>query len=643
MHINKVMDKLSFSNLSIKRKALVYISLSTVILLCGAVAFTQMVLRNQFKNLAQNEIEQKIEMVHKLIDSEIKRLVQISADWGAWDETYRFIQDKNEEYKRNNLIPSSFITLDLKMLIYFDLNKDIVYAGEYNPEKDTIISPDSAICQKVSNVLFNEGLREHLIKGEITIFNNEPLIISAESILTSQHKGPVKGYIVMVRRLNLKPIMELTGLTIDIDYTNEPLLCKLDNKEEHILTMDIKGDSICANHKFYDVLNQKTLSINVSEENKIVRQGNRASFYILCAILLFWFFIFHLSMIGLNHIIIKPLFEISRQLKEIDLNNIEKDIVLPRTGDEIFTLANDINNMLNIIEKQNKAIIESEQKYRDLVENAEVGILVDDINGNVIYYNDKLAKIFGYTIDEFKRLKIEDYIHPDDLKVIREYHRHRIKGEEVPSRYEIKGISKDGKIIILEVNTIILKKDNKMVGTRNYIIDITYRKKLEEKLTTQSITDELTGLFNRRGFSTFAQYQIEVAKKTKKGFYLFYCDLNNMKLLNDKYGHSTGDLMLKETANILKSSFRKSDIIARVGGDEFIVIANEAQPESINVMINRLKANIKKFNESNKHPELSLSIGYAYFDPIDSKTLDDMVKIADRMMYEEKQKFKDKR
>uniref|UniRef100_A0A7C6AG83 Diguanylate cyclase n=1 Tax=candidate division WOR-3 bacterium TaxID=2052148 RepID=A0A7C6AG83_UNCW3 len=638
-----MMNQLSFSNLSIKRKVFTYIFLSTVLFLCGAIIFTRTVLTNQFKTLAQNQIEQKIEMVHKLLESEIERLVQINADWAAWDETYHFIQNRNEEYKRNNLIPASFATLGLKILIYFDLNKNIIYAGEYNPEKELIIYPDTGICQQISNVLFNEGLRKHLIEGEMTILSNEPLIVSAESILTSQHKGPVKGYLVMARRLNLKPIMELTGLTINIDYDDDPFICKLETTQEHILKTDIKNDSITASHKFYDVLNQRMLSVNVSEENKIVRQGNRASFYILCAIIIFGFFIFLLLTIGLNNIIIKPLLGISRQLKEIDLNNIEKDIVLPEARDEIFNLATDINNMLNVIEKQKKEVFESEERYRDLVENAEVGILVDDINGNVIYYNDKLAKIFGYTMDEFKKLKLQDYIHPDYLKIIREYHRSRVRGEDAPSRYEIKGISKDGKIINLEVNTIILKKDDKMVGTRNYIIDITYRKKLEEKLTTQSITDELTGMLNRRGFKTFAEQQIEVAKKTKKGFYLFYCDINNMKILNDKYGHSTGDIMLKETAHILKSSFRKSDIIARVGGDEFIVIANEAQPESIDVMLNRLKTNIEKINESNNHPALSLSIGYAYFDPNDSKMLDDIINIADKMMYEEKQKFKDKR
>ncbi|MEO0156505.1 MAG: diguanylate cyclase, partial [candidate division WOR-3 bacterium] len=262
--------------------------------------------------------------------------------------------------------------------------------------------------------------------------------------------------------------------------------------------------------------------------------------------------------------------------------------------------------------------------------------------GNVVYFNDKLAHIFGYTAEEFRKLKIEDYIHSESLKIIRTYHQQRIKGEEMPKLYEIKGIHKQGYIVNLEVNTLVIKKDGRIAGTRNYIIDITERKKIEEKLSIESMTDELTGLFNRRGFHSLATHQVNLSKKTGKGFYIFYCDLNNMKQLNDRFGHNTGDIMLKQVANLLKNSFRKSDIISRVGGDEFVVLASEAQPESIDVMLNRLRTNIEKFNETKQYPHISLSIGYAYFNPNDSKTLDDIINIADKMMYEEKLKFKQK-
>ncbi|MEO0123286.1 MAG: diguanylate cyclase [candidate division WOR-3 bacterium] len=620
-----------------------YLFISVLILLIAVIVFSRIILQKQFQNIAYEQIDDKAEMVHKLIEAEIQRLVQINKDWGAWDETYLYVQGRNPVYKEKNLIPSSFVTLDIRFIIYYDLNISIIYAGEYEPEPDSIREPDNELLNKFAQIIRNEQLRNYLITGVCTIINNEPYLISAESILTSQHKGPLVGWLLMARRLDLNPIMHLTGISIDIRYDDSATLCALSNaKEQHITSKWTEKDRICASHKFYDVISQKMIAVKISEINELMLQGKNTEIYIIIAIIVFGFLIFHALLIVVNTSILKPIVRISKQLGEIDLNKTTKKIEVSNYSKEFSLLAEEVNCMLTKIDQQKKEIIESENRYRDLVENAEVGILIDDIDGNVVYFNDKLAHLFGYTPEEFKKLSVEDYIHPESLKLVRIYHRQRVKGEASPKMYEIKGIHKKGYIINLEVNTLVLKKEDRIIGTRNYIVDITERKRIEEKLSIESITDELTGLFNRRGFFSFAEQQVNLSKRTGKGFYIFYCDLNNMKQLNDRFGHSTGDIMLKQVANILKNSFRKSDIISRVGGDEFVVLANEAQPESINVMLNRLKTNIEKFNETKQYPDVSLSIGYAYFNPNNSKTLDDIINIADKMMYEEKLKFRQK-
>jgi PAS domain S-box-containing protein len=396
-------------------------------------------------------------------------------------------------------------------------------------------------------------------------------------------KGPLKGWLVMGRRLNLEPIMALTNLLIDVHTSDSAKICALNfNSDEHILSIaSTHNDTISATHKFYDVLNEQMIDVNIAEENEIVKQEKKVVIYIILLVIGFGIVIIILASARINHLILKPLSEISQQLKGIDLERIENKMTLHSASVEFNELVNAFNNMLMTIKRQKEQILESEEKYRDLVENAEVGILIDDIDGNVVYFNEKLAKLFGYKIKEFAKLRPIDYIFPEDLKLIREYHRCRISGEDTPARYEIRGIQKNKKIINIEVYTILLKREGKIIGTRNYIMDITDRKNVEEQLSIQLITDELTGFLNRRGFKSLAQHQIELAKKIKKGFYLFYCDLNGMKKINDRFGHIMGDKALKETANILRSSFRKTDTIARVGGDEFIILAPEAIPERV--------------------------------------------------------------
>jgi diguanylate cyclase (GGDEF)-like protein/PAS domain S-box-containing protein len=630
--------------LRIRTRVLIYVIaiIGSFIILLGLISET--ILNIQFENLGRIHITRDIELVHKLIKEETERLSQLNRDWGAWDETYEFIQNRNSKYKERNLIPENFSTMDIELIIYFGLNGDVVYGVRFDQEQNEISPPDEGLIKRILENLYNENLRQYLISGVITILDKEPYIISAESILTSTHKGPLKGWLVMGRRLNLKPIMDLTNLLIEVHTADSTKFCLLNfNPEEHILAItSASKDTLSAIHKFYDILNGQMIDVKVAEENGIVKQGKRVVIYITLLVLVFGIIIIILAAAKINTLILKPLSEISQQLKGIDLEKVGNKITLHSASAEFNELASVFNGMLTTISRQKEQILESEEKYRDLVENAAVGILIDDVDGNVVYFNDKFSRLFGYKQNEFAKLKPEDYIFPEDLKIIREYHRRRISGEDAPSRYEIRGIHKNKKLINLEVYTILLKKNGKIIGTRNYIMDITERKRVEDHLSYQSMTDELTGLLNRRGFKSLAQHQIQLAKKIKKGFYLFYCDLNDMKKINDRFGHNTGDKALRDIANILRSSFRKTDIIARVGGDEFIILAPEAMPESLNVMLNRLNANIDKYNLSSNSFKISLSIGYVYFNPDDARTLEQIMEAADKMMYQEKIRFKNK-
>jgi diguanylate cyclase (GGDEF)-like protein/PAS domain S-box-containing protein len=630
--------------LPIRTRVLIYVIaiIGSFIILLGLISET--ILNIQFENLGRIHITRDIELVHKLIKEETERLSQLNRDWGAWDETYEFIQNRNSKYKERNLIPENFSTMDIELIIYFGLNGDVVYGVRFDQEQNEISPPDEGLIKRILENLYNENLRQYLISGVITILDKEPYIISAESILTSTHKGPLKGWLVMGRRLNLKPIMDLTNLLIEVHTADSTKFCLLNfNPEEHILAItSASKDTLSAIHKFYDILNGQMIDVKVAEENGIVKQGKRVVIYITLLVLVFGIIIIILAAAKINTLILKPLSEITQQLKGIDLEKVGNKITLHSASAEFNELASVFNGMLTTISRQKEQILESEEKYRDLVENAAVGILIDDVDGNVVYFNDKFSRLFGYKQNEFAKLKPEDYIFPEDLKIIREYHRRRISGEDAPSRYEIRGIHKNKKLINLEVYTILLKKNGKIIGTRNYIMDITERKRVEDHLSYQSMTDELTGLLNRRGFKSLAQHQIELAKKIKKGFYLFYCDLNDMKKINDRFGHNTGDKALRDIANILRSSFRKTDIIARVGGDEFIILAPEAMPESLNVMLNRLNANIDKYNLSSNSFKISLSIGYVYFNPDDARTLEQIMEAADKMMYQEKIRFKNK-
>ncbi|MCK4817468.1 diguanylate cyclase, partial [bacterium] len=175
--------------------------------------------------------------------------------------------------------------------------------------------------------------------------------------------------------------------------------------------------------------------------------------------------------------------------------------------------------------------------------------------------------------------------------------------------------------------------ENKSI--RIFAFEITEMKRTEKKLHDLSLIDQLTGLYNRRGFFTLAEQQIGLANRTKRGFYLLFADLDKMKWINDTFGHHEGDLVLKTIALLCKKSFRKSDIIGRLGGDEFAVCAIEAQKKSAQMLIRRLKQNLYEYNKKHDY-KLSLSIGTTYYDPSNPCSIDELLEQADKLMYEQK-------
>jgi diguanylate cyclase (GGDEF)-like protein len=159
---------------------------------------------------------------------------------------------------------------------------------------------------------------------------------------------------------------------------------------------------------------------------------------------------------------------------------------------------------------------------------------------------------------------------------------------------------------------------------------------LERELRYLALTDDLTCLYNRRGFFAAAAQQLKLARRNSQGALLLFCDVDNLKQINDSYGHREGDSALVRTADALEAAFRDSDVLARLGGDEFAVLALEASSQNQEAMLRRLEEALKKVNADETRYELSLSVGVARCDPRNAVPLGDLIAQADQAMYEQK-------
>jgi len=163
----------------------------------------------------------------------------------------------------------------------------------------------------------------------------------------------------------------------------------------------------------------------------------------------------------------------------------------------------------------------------------------------------------------------------------------------------------------------------------------------QEKLRELSITDELTGLPNRRGFFAIAQQHLKVTSRSRGKLALMFADLDNFKSVNDTWGHGKGDEALIAIADIFRKTFRESDLIARMSGDEFAVLLLNTPEEHFSIIKERLQNNIDAYNaQGGAVYKLSVSIGTAVYDHDQPLTIDSLLQQADTKMYEQKQKKK---
>ncbi len=165
------------------------------------------------------------------------------------------------------------------------------------------------------------------------------------------------------------------------------------------------------------------------------------------------------------------------------------------------------------------------------------------------------------------------------------------------------------------------------------------RHRLLTALRSLSLIDGLTDLYNRRGFNDLGEQYLKLALRSSRSVSLIYLDIDRFKTINDTLGHHVGDRALLSLADTLRDTFRRSDIIARMSGDEFAVLAFETSEDNAETLVERLRAELTEVNETTRERfQLSVSIGLARYDDDDAVSLEELLRQAGTAMHEEKRR-----
>jgi diguanylate cyclase (GGDEF)-like protein/PAS domain S-box-containing protein len=286
--------------------------------------------------------------------------------------------------------------------------------------------------------------------------------------------------------------------------------------------------------------------------------------------------------------------------------------------------------------------IEQLRKFSDsTVQTMTEGLVLTDSEGRFTFANQAAAQMLGITPSEMVDKEVLSFVPEDQHDVVRRADEKRSKG--ISDRYELVFMHKDGTRRTFLVSGGPRVQGAQFGGTMAILTDISDRKHMEEEILALSLRDDLTTLYNRRGFMTLAEQQLKTASRMKKKVALLYLDMDDLKKINDSGGHKLGDRALAEIAFILKKSFRDSDIIGRLGGDEFCILAMESTEMNIDILTRRLQEKLTIFNTRSSAEagfSLSVSTGVSIREPEDPATVEEMLSRADCLMYEQKRNKK---
>jgi len=334
-----------------------------------------------------------------------------------------------------------------------------------------------------------------------------------------------------------------------------------------------------------------------------------------------------------------PLTEASNKLEEMSSGDLSP---LPvKYNDEIGQLLTNFNILVRERNEAYQSVRDSEKRFRNILENAPIGMAVVSLEGKFTLVNHSLCELVGYEKDELEGMRFQDITFPDDLSADLSNIQQLLNGTSTSYQLEKRYLRKNGDIVWVQLTRFVQRDSG---GSPLYFIvqieDISERLRSQEQIKQLAYFDALTNLPNRRLLMDRLNHALAQAKRFKRSMAVMYLDLDNFKQINDTLGHDYGDELLKVVAERLLTCVRSVDTVCRQGGDEFIIALGEiANPQDSTIVAEKI---IKAINQpvhiKGSMLQVTTSIGIAVYPGNSAAEAIELMKKADLAMYEVKKR-----
>jgi len=577
------------------KKTLLAIGVAFTSLIGILYATASTILLDNLKKAEAQHTHQAVEGILSALTQTQEDLSIIIDDWASWDETYNFILNRDRDYIKSYLVPSSISTLKLNLILYVQPSGRIVYGTGFDLKRQKYQPIPSAI----KSHLFPQSLllRHHDSNSKLVGLIDLPeglMLVGAQPILDSKDREPIRGTLIFGRYVNagtLATISKFTRLPLSaygIDRADLPADFRAVRDSllasGKISVRPLNEETIAGYTLLSNIYGKPTAILRVEVPRDIYQQGRQSWYYLT--------------------------------------------VVLAIAGIVFAAI------IFQLIQR----LVASERKwqhsegYRRLVAQASQSIfLVDAITEQIIEANATFENLLGYQSGQMLQLTLLDLV-VEPLEVIERFTvalkvERYFTGEQQYRR-------QDGILINVEINANLISRNGRDVFCI-IVHDITKRKQAEQQLQHAASHDSLTGLANRALFMTRLGQAIKLQQQQPDyTFAVLFLDLDRFKAINDSLGHMLGDRLLIGIARRLRAQIRSGDTLARLGGDEFaMVLENCSDPTD---MIERVQLALKlPFRLDGHEIFATTSIG-AIANTREYHQPEDLLRDADTAMYRAK-------
>ncbi len=575
------------------------------------------------------------ENISSYIREKMIKYTAIANDWGHWDDTYLFVQGKNDTYIRDNITEATFDNLDLSFMVFTDLAGTPNYEKHYSFDEGAFTSFPEGFLDGISDV-FRCSKQGDDTFGTFLLGDDFYFVATTDitdSIMAEKSIGKMligkkidSGIIDAMENISgsaMGPIRKSDSPAAAPEGETMQLLSASRNDRQDTIDIELASPNAFAPHGviLYSLRMPRTLFVMGMERVRGFSVINTIGSAVV-ALLIF---------LILGYYLTRPFMKLTSDVQRIDMSKKEFQMLTEAGKDEFAYLRKSVNGLLRRIEQEHRDVIDNREKLRATLQSVGDGVLSVDIDGRIQFLNPVAQKLTGWTLDEAMDRMVEDV-----FVIVNEYTQ-----DTVPSPVRL--VFEKKEIVELANHTLLLAKDGRripiedtaspirdmhgnIIGCVLVFRDFSERKERQRKIEYLSYHDQLTGLYNRRYFED-ALKRLDTAENLPLSF--IYADVNGLKTINDAFGHQCGDQMIQMVADVLKAACRPGDVAARIGGDEFIILMPGADEALVKGMVSRLRDEAERLQVMNI--SLSVSFGWSTKAQAEQSALDIMKKAEDYM------------